>query len=64
MLMMPPTYLTSLEVARFDGPDEVVADAQGRTAIMHTPSVEPLGDGWTLSMPQHLRPVLDEHLGR
>ena len=58
MLMMPPTYLTSLEVSQFAGPVEVIEAAHGRTAEMHTPGVEPLEDGWTLSIPAHLRPVL------
>lgn len=60
MLMLPPTYLTSLEVSRFSEPAEVIEEAHGRTAEMHTPGVEPLGDGWTLSIPAHLRPVLTE----
>lgn len=59
MLMMPPTYLTSLEVSQYAGPVEVIEAAHGRTAEMHTPGVEPLGDGWTLSIPPHLRPVLN-----
>jgi len=58
MLMMPPTYLTSLEVSQYAGPVEVVEAAHGRTAEMHTPGVEPLADGWTLSIPPHLQPVL------
>jgi 8-oxo-dGTP pyrophosphatase MutT (NUDIX family) len=58
MLMMPPTYLTSLEVSQYAGPAEVVEAAHGRTAEMHTPGVEPLEDGWTLSIPTHLQPVL------
>jgi 8-oxo-dGTP pyrophosphatase MutT (NUDIX family) len=61
ILMLPPTYLTSLELARYAGPDDVLAAAHGRTAEMHTPDVEPLGDGWTLSIPPHLRTVLEEH---
>jgi 8-oxo-dGTP pyrophosphatase MutT (NUDIX family) len=60
MLMMPPTYLTSLEVSQFAQPAEVIEAAHGRTAEMHTPGIEPLGDGWTLSIPAHLRPVLTE----
>jgi 8-oxo-dGTP pyrophosphatase MutT (NUDIX family) len=59
MMMMPPTYLTSLEVAQYAGPDEVVAAAHGRTVEMHTPGLEPLDDGWTLSIPEHLRSVLE-----
>jgi 8-oxo-dGTP pyrophosphatase MutT (NUDIX family) len=58
MLMMPPTYLTSLEVSQYAGPVEVVDAAHGRTAEMHTPGVVPFDGGWTLSIPTHLRPVL------
>ena len=58
MLMLPPTYLTSLEVSQFAGPDEVIAAAHGRVLEMHCPSVVPLGEGWTLSIPPHLDPVL------
>jgi 8-oxo-dGTP pyrophosphatase MutT (NUDIX family) len=61
MLMMPPTYLTSLEVSGYGSPAEVVAAAQDRSVEMHTPGVEPSGDGWTLSIPAHLRPVLAAH---
>ena len=58
MLMMPPTYLTSLEVSQYAGPAEIIDAAHGRTAEMHTPGVEALDDGWTLSIPPHLRAVL------
>jgi 8-oxo-dGTP pyrophosphatase MutT (NUDIX family) len=58
MLMMPPTYLTSLEVSQFAGPAEVIGAAHGRAVEMHTPGVVPLDEGWTLSIPEHLRPVL------
>ena len=61
MLMLPPTYLTTLEVAQYAGPAEVLDVAHERTVEMHTPDIEVLGDGWTLSMPEHLRPVLAAH---
>ena len=61
MLMMPPTYLTSLEVAQYATPEDVVAAAHGRVVEMHTPAIEPLGDAWTLSMPAHHRPLLAAH---
>ena len=71
MLMMPPTYLTSLEVAQYAGPAEVIDAAHGRTVEMHTPGLEALGEGWTLSVPEHLRsrarlrtPAHDRGLGR
>ena len=57
LAMMPPTYLTSLEIASFDSRDAVLAEAAERRIEMFTPSVEPLGDGFTLSMPDRLRPL-------
>jgi hypothetical protein len=61
MLMLPPTYLTSLEVAGWASPEEVMAAAHTRTVEMHTPAIEPLEEGWTLSIPEHLRSVLAAH---
>ncbi|WP_372727537.1 NUDIX hydrolase [Nocardioides sp.] len=60
MLMMPPTYLTCLEVGQYADAGEAFAAAEGRTVEMFMPSVEPLGDGWTLSMPDHHRPLVAE----
>jgi 8-oxo-dGTP pyrophosphatase MutT (NUDIX family) len=60
LAMMPPTYLTSMEVGTFAAPDDVLAEAGGRTAEMFMPTVEPLGDGFTLSMPDRLRPLVAE----
>jgi 8-oxo-dGTP pyrophosphatase MutT (NUDIX family) len=61
MLMMPPTYLTSLEVGQYATPHDVVDAAHGRVVEMHTPGIEPLGDAWTLSIPEHHRPILAAH---
>jgi 8-oxo-dGTP pyrophosphatase MutT (NUDIX family) len=61
MLMMQPTYLTSLEVGQYAAPEDVVAAAHGRVVEMHTPDLEPLGDAWTLSVPAHHRPLLAAH---
>ena len=58
LALMPPTYLTSMEVGSLSSPDEVLAVAASRSVAMFTPSVEPLGDGWTLSMPDRLRPLV------
>jgi len=63
MLMMPPTYFTSLDLTRYADPAAVVAAAHERTVEMHTPGLEALDDGWTLSIPEHLRPVLAAHHG-
>ncbi|NPC98233.1 NUDIX hydrolase [Nocardioides sp. zg-DK7169] len=60
LALMPPTYLTSLEVGVHDSPEEVLAVASSRAVEMFTPSVEPLGDTWTLSMPDRLRGLVAE----
>jgi 8-oxo-dGTP pyrophosphatase MutT (NUDIX family) len=62
LAMLPPTYLTCLEIGRLGSPEEVLEVAQGRTVEMFTPSLEPLGDGFTLSMPDRLRPLVAERL--
>ncbi|WP_081795074.1 NUDIX hydrolase [Nocardioides sp. URHA0020] len=58
LALMPPTYLTSMEVGEHSSPEEVLAVAASRSVEMFTPSVEPLGEGWTLSMPDRLRPLV------
>jgi 8-oxo-dGTP pyrophosphatase MutT (NUDIX family) len=58
LALMPPTYLTSMEVGTHATPDEVLEVAASRSVAMFTPSVEPLGDAWTLSMPDRLRPLV------
>jgi 8-oxo-dGTP pyrophosphatase MutT (NUDIX family) len=64
MLMLPPTYLTCLEVGQYDDPAAVLEAAHGRTVEMFTPSVEPLAKGGhTLSMPDDLRPLLAARRG-
>ncbi len=60
LAMMPPTYLTSLEVGTFGSPEDVLVEAGARSASMFTPSIEPLDDGFTLSMPDRLRPLVAE----
>jgi len=58
LALMPPTYLTSMEVGEHSSPEEVLAVAASRSVEMFTPSVEPLDEGWTLSMPDRLRPLV------
>jgi 8-oxo-dGTP pyrophosphatase MutT (NUDIX family) len=58
LALMPPTYLTSMEVGSHASPEEVLAVAASRSVEMFCPAVEPLGDGWTLSMPERLRPLV------
>ncbi|WP_183098837.1 NUDIX hydrolase [Nocardioides pelophilus] len=63
LAMLPPTYLTCLEVGTHATVEAVVAPADGRTVDMFTPAVEPLGEGWTLSMPDALRPLVAARRG-
>jgi 8-oxo-dGTP pyrophosphatase MutT (NUDIX family) len=58
VLMLPPTYLTCLEVGTFETPAAVLDAATSRSVDMFTPAVEPLEDGFTLSMPERLRPLV------
>jgi 8-oxo-dGTP pyrophosphatase MutT (NUDIX family) len=58
MAMMPPTYLTCLEIGQHASIDEALASAHGRRVRMFMPSVESLGEGFTLSMPEELRPLV------
>ncbi len=59
--MMPPTYLTCLEVAQHGSPAEVMAAAPGRVVEMFTPAVEVTDEGATLSIPPRLLPVIEAH---
>ncbi len=59
MLMLPPTYLTCLEVGQYDDPAAVLVAAQGRTVEMFTPQVEENPDGGTLSVPPRYEPLLE-----
>ena len=60
VLMLPPTYLTCLEVGSFETPDAVLEAATDRSVEMFTPAVEPLDEGYTLSLPDRLRPLVAE----
>ena len=64
LTMMPPTYLTCLEVAQHADPGAVLAAAAGRSVDMFTPEVTGEADDATLSMPDRLRPLVEERLGR
>jgi len=63
LAMLPPTYLTCLEVGEHRSAAAVVEAAAGRTVDMFMPTVEPLGDGWALSMPDELRPLVAARRG-
>ena len=57
--MMPPTYLTCLEVAQHASPAEVLAAAPERVVEMFTPAVEGTGDDATLSVPPRFASVVE-----
>ena len=58
--LMPPTYLTSMEVGEHARPRRCSRSRPARSVEMFCPSIEPLGDGWTLSMPDRLRLLVAE----
>ena len=64
MFMLPPTYLTCLEVSRHASPAEVLAACADRDVEMFTPEVIDDGEGFTLSQPPRLRPLIEEHFAR
>jgi 8-oxo-dGTP pyrophosphatase MutT (NUDIX family) len=53
ILMLPPTWLTCLEVAQHADPDSVLAAARRRTVEMFMPEVVADGDELILSTPPH-----------
>lgn len=53
ILMLPPTWLTCLDVAQHAGPDDVLVEAQGRTVEMFMPEVVADGEEFILSTPPH-----------
>jgi hypothetical protein len=57
--MLPPTYLTCLEIAQFASPRAVLAAAPARDLTMFMPTVEGDGESATLSMPARMVPLLE-----
>ena len=51
ILMMPPTWLTCLDVAQYADPAAVLAEAQGRSVEMFMPDVVAEGEDFILSTP-------------
>ncbi len=51
VLMLPPTYITSLDVAQFADPVAVLAESTNRTVEMFCPAIEQEGDNYTLTRP-------------
>ena len=60
IFMLPPTWLTCLEVAQHGHPDDVLDEARGRTIDMFIPEVVGSGDDFILSTP----PAYDDLLAR
>jgi 8-oxo-dGTP pyrophosphatase MutT (NUDIX family) len=58
--MMPPTYVTCLEIGQYADPDAVLASTKGRDLSMFTPTVEPDA---TMSVPERLHPLLEARGG-
>ena len=63
LAMLPPTYLTCLEIGTLGTVEAVLATATERSVEMFMPEVEPLGDGFTLSLPDALRPLVAQRRG-
>jgi 8-oxo-dGTP pyrophosphatase MutT (NUDIX family) len=63
LLMLPPTYLTCLDVARFAHPDDLLAEASTRRVEMFMPEVVSAGDDFTLSTPPGLEALLEARPG-
>jgi len=59
ILMLPPTYITSLDVAQYATPAEVIAAAAERRIEMFCPAVEPEGEQFTLTRPPHADALLE-----
>jgi len=62
--MMPPTYLTCLEVAEHATPDDLLASASGRVVEMFTPAVEGDGPEFSLSVPPRLGALVEAREAR
>jgi 8-oxo-dGTP pyrophosphatase MutT (NUDIX family) len=59
ILMLPPTYITSLDVAQYADPAAVIAAATERRVEMFCPAVEPEGEQFTLTRPPHADALLE-----
>lgn len=62
--MMPPTYVTCLEVGQYADPDAVLeAAGAGRDLTMFTPAVDGGDDLATMSVPDRVSPLLEARRG-
>jgi 8-oxo-dGTP pyrophosphatase MutT (NUDIX family) len=57
LMMLPPTYLTCLEVASYDDPAAVIG--AGRTVEMFMPQVVSSGEEFVLSRPERFEALLE-----
>jgi 8-oxo-dGTP pyrophosphatase MutT (NUDIX family) len=62
LAMLPPTYLTCLELASYDGPEAAMAGSAGRRVEMYMPELVD-DDEPTLSTPPWADRLLAAHLG-
>jgi 8-oxo-dGTP pyrophosphatase MutT (NUDIX family) len=58
LFMLPPTYLTCLELGQYGEPGAVLEAAHGRRVEMFMPEVEETPDGGVLTIPERLEPLL------
>ncbi len=61
LMMLPPTYLTCLEIGQFGSPREVLAEASARSVDMFTPAVVEEDGTPTLSIPDRLQELVASH---
>jgi hypothetical protein len=61
IIMMPPTWLTCLDVAQYPSADGVLDEARERTVDMFTPEVISSGDDFVLSTPPRYARLMAEH---
>ena len=59
ILMLPPTYITSLDVSQYADPQAVIDAASERRVEMFCPAVVEDEDGFTLSRPPHADELLE-----
>ena len=59
ILMLPPTYMTCLEVGQYAGPHAVLAEAQGRAVEMFMPELTEDAEGTTLTSPGWMDELLE-----
>jgi len=59
ILMLPPTYITTLDVGQYADPQAVIDAAAERRVEMFCPAVVEDGEGFTLSRPPHADALLE-----